>query len=90
MIPVLKIFVNYKQSGISNSFINTTMIEIEYEFRDSVHEMLLEGTSYDEPNESEIKEHCLHKGYESQNLEIWFDNLQKFWRFDANLVRIVL
>lgn len=66
------------------------MIEIEYEFRDSVHEMLLEGTSYDEPNESEIKEHCLHKGYESQNLEIWFDNLQKFWRFDANLVRIVL
>lgn len=90
MIQVLKIFVNYKQNGFSNSFINTPMIEIEYEFRDSDYEMLLEGTSYDKPNESEIKEHCLRKGYELQNLETWFDNLQKFWRFDANLLRIVL
>ena len=66
------------------------MIEIEYEFSDSEHEMLLEGSSYDKPRDSEIIEHCLRKGYELQNLEIWFDNLQKFWRFDANLVRIVL
>lgn len=66
------------------------MIEIEYEFYERDYEMFLEGTSYDKPCDSEIIEHCLQEGYELQNLEIWFDDFQFFWRFDANLVRIVL
>ena len=61
---------------------------MEYEYRDSGWEMFLEDSADSEPSESEIIEHAKSRGFELKNLEIWFDNFQKFWRFDADLVRL--
>ena len=62
--------------------------KMEYEYRDRDWEMWIEGSSNEKPNKSEIIEHVKSKGFELKNIEIWFDNLQKFWRFNADLVRI--
>ena len=61
---------------------------MEYEFRDKEWEMWLEGSADDEPDESEIIEQAKGKGFELKNIEIWFDIFQKFWRFNADLVRL--
>ena len=61
---------------------------MEYKYRDSGWEMFLEGSSDNEPSESEIIEHAKGKGFQLKNIEIWFDNFQKFWRFNADLVRL--
>ena len=66
---------------------NKSVMEYEYEYRDRSYEMWLEGTSDYFPIELEIIEHAKQKGYELQNIEIWFDNLQKFWRFSADLIK---
>ena len=61
---------------------------MEYEYRDRDWEMCLEGSADNKPNESEIIEHAKSQGFELKNIEIWFDNLEKFWRFDAILRRL--
>ena len=60
---------------------------MEYEYRDRDWEMWLEGTSYNEPNKEEIIKHAKSKGYKLNGIEIWFDNMQGFWRFSADLVK---
>lgn len=61
---------------------------MDYEFRDKEWEMWLEGSADDEPDESKIIEQAKGKGFELKNIEIWFDIFQKFWRFNADLVRL--
>ena len=72
---------------VRSALIIRTMKNEYYEYRDRDWEMWLEGSSDDKPNESEIIEHAKSKGFELKNIEIWFDNLQKFWRFNADLIR---
>ena len=63
-----------------------TIKTMEYEYR--YLEMWLEGSADNKPSESEIIEHAKSRGFELKNIEIWFDNFQKFWRFNADLVRL--
>ena len=75
-----------KQSLIDDGYealINKTM---EYEYR--YLEMWLEGSADNKPSESEIIEYAKGRGFELKNIKIWFDNFQKFWRFNADLVRL--
>ncbi len=60
---------------------------MEYEYRDRDFEMWLEGTSDEKPFESDIIEDAKSKGFHLNNIEIWFDTFQSFWRFNADLVR---
>ncbi|NQY43937.1 MAG: hypothetical protein HRT87_11410 [Legionellales bacterium] len=60
---------------------------MEYEYRDRDWEMWLEGTADNEPNKKEMIEHAKGKGYKLNDIEIWFDNMQGFWRFSADLVK---
>ena len=59
---------------------------MEYEYR--YLEMWLEGSADNKPSESEIIEYAKGRGFELKNIKIWFDNFQKFWRFNADLVRL--
>ena len=73
-----------KQSLIDDGYealINKTM---EYEYR--YLEMWLEGSADNKPSESEIIEYAKGRGFELENIKIWFDNFQEFWRFNADLV----
>ena len=56
---------------------------MECEYRD--REMWLEGTSDKKPFESDIIEHAKAKGFYLENIKIWFDTFQSFWRFNADL-----
>jgi hypothetical protein len=58
----------------------------EYEYRTQSHIMWLEGTDYEKPSEEEIRNDAKTKGFNLENLEIWYDTMQFFWRFGANLV----
>ncbi len=60
---------------------------MEYEYRDRDWEMWVEGSADDKPNESEIIEHAKRREFELENIEIWYDNFQKCWQFNADLVR---
>jgi hypothetical protein len=61
---------------------------MEYEYRLQEWEMWLEGTSDNKPNKDEIIKHAKSKGYKLNKLNMWFDNMQGFWRFGANLVNV--
>ena len=61
---------------------------MEIEIRERSWEMWLEGTSYKEPSRNEIVEYALTYNYKTRNLEVWFDNMQKFWRFNADIISL--
>jgi len=58
---------------------------MEYEYREREWEMWLEGTADNEPNKDEIIKHAKEKNYKLKNLQVWFDSMQGFWRFGADL-----
>jgi hypothetical protein len=60
---------------------------MEYEYRDRDWEMWLEGSSDEKPIKSDIVEHAKSNGYSLENIKIWFDNMQHFWRFSADLIK---
>jgi hypothetical protein len=60
---------------------------IHYEYRDRVGEMWLEGSCDKDPNKDEIYENAKQNGFKLKNLVIWYDTLQEFWRFNADLIR---
>ena len=64
-------------------------MNIDYEYRDREWEMWLEGTADTKPEESEIVESAKAKGFTLDNIDIWFDSMQFFWRFSADLVPIL-
>tara|TARA_R110000744_G_scaffold329836_1_gene435398 strand:+ start:937 stop:1125 length:189 start_codon:yes stop_codon:yes gene_type:complete len=59
---------------------------MEYEYRIQEWEMWLEVTSDNKPCKEEIIKDAKIKGFELNNLDMWFDNMQGFWRFRADLV----
>lgn len=58
------------------------------EYRSQQHEMLVEGTSDFKPNENEIMEHGAKNGFFVTDIEIWFDSMQGFWRWNGNIIRL--
>ena len=58
------------------------------EYRSQQHEMLVEGTSDFKPTENEIMEHGAKKGFFVTDIEIWFDSMQGFWRWNGNIIRL--
>ena len=60
---------------------------MQYEYRDRGWEMWLEGSSDEKPKKNEIINHAKNKGYMLKNIQIWFDNMQGFWRFQADIVK---
>ena len=73
-----------KQSLIADGYEKEEIKEYEYRYL----EMWLEGSADNKPSESEIIEYAKARGFELKNIKIWFDNFQKFWRFNADLVRL--
>jgi len=74
-------------SFIDIYYINNKHIDFEFDSRS--WKMCFEGTSEKELTEKElesIKEYIKTKGFKISNFKIWFDNVQYFWRFDADLV----
>jgi len=50
-------------------------------------QLWLEGSNETEPTTIEITENAKTKGYKLKNLDIYFDEMQKFWRFRAILIK---
>ena len=58
----------------------------EFEYRTQLHEMWLEGTSDEKPNEEVVITDAALRGYDIVNFDAWFDTMQFIWRFHADLV----
>lgn len=57
---------------------------------DQTHEMWAEGTSIGEglkPKEQDIQQLLGSEGWIADEIDIWFDNLQKFWRWSCKIAR---
>lgn len=57
------------------------------EIRDQQHLMDAEGTSDVEPKSEDIKMLLLSENWECSNIDIWFDNMQGFWRWNCDISR---
>lgn len=55
------------------------------EIRNQPHLMAAEGTDDKKPVGKEIVEYLLKRGYISNNIDIWFDNMQGFWRWNCDI-----
>lgn len=55
------------------------------EIRDQVHEMWAEGTGDIEPVTTDIETLLNNEGYQASNIEIWYDDMQGFWRWNCNI-----
>ena len=55
------------------------------EYRTQVHQMDIDGTSDDEPFACDIVDIVESNGFTLENLDIWFDQLQGFWRFNGDI-----
>jgi len=49
------------------------------------HEMWAEGTADNEPTEYEVIQHMHEFNWEVENVEIWRDHIQQFWRWNCDL-----
>ena len=47
--------------------------------------MDIDGTSDDEPFACDIVDIVESNGFTLENLDIWFDQLQGFWRFNGDI-----
>jgi hypothetical protein len=62
------------------------------EIFDQAHQMWAEGTSIGEgeglePKEQDIQHLLGGEGWIADEIDIWFDNLQKFWRWSCKIAR---
>ena len=55
------------------------------EIRDKKHLMDAEGTSDIEPKAEDIKSLLRLENWECSNIDIWFDNMQGFWRWNCDI-----
>ncbi len=56
---------------------------------DQTHKMWAEGTSIGEglkPKEQDIQHLLGSEGWVADEIDIWFDNLQGFWRWSCKIV----
>ena len=58
------------------------------EIRSQPHEMRFEGTHYTRPRKAEIEKAVIAKGFVAYGYDIWFDTVQKVWRFGGHIGRI--
>ena len=60
------------------------------EIYDQSPQMWAEGTSIGavEPKEQEIQYLLGSEGWITDEIDIWFDNLQKFWRWSCKITRM--
>ena len=56
------------------------------EIFDQKHQMWAEGTSDVEPLEKDIKNLLGGEKWSSDKINIWFDNMQGFWRWNCNII----
>ena len=56
--------------------------------RSQPYEMLFEGTHGTRPRKTEIEKAVMVEGFVAYDYDIWFDTLQKFWRFGGQIRRI--
>ncbi len=61
---------------------------MDIEIRSQPNEMLFEGTYETRPRKTEIEKAVIEKGFMPYEYDIWFDSLQKFWRFGGHIRRI--
>ena len=62
------------------------------EIFDQEWKMYAEGTSIGEgeglePNEEDIQKLLATEGWIADEIDIWFDNLQKFWRWSCKIIK---
>jgi len=62
------------------------------EIFDQAHQMWAEGTSIGsgeglEPKEADIQKLLSGEGWIADEIDIWFDNLQKFWRWSCKIAK---
>ena len=55
------------------------------EIRDQEHLMDFEGSSDEKPTENEIIAIVFKRGYVAENIDIFYDNMQGFYRFRGEL-----
>ena len=72
---------------------NKNMIDREHtEIFDQVHQMYAEGTSNNlnelEPTKEDIENLLDSEGFKAYKIEIEFDNMQKFWRWNCKISKI--
>lgn len=62
------------------------------EIFDQPHQMWAEGTSIGNgegtmPEEQDIRRLLGNEGWEAAEIDIWFDGLQKFWRWNCKITK---
>ena len=57
------------------------------EILDQKHQMYAEGTSDIKPTAKDIELFLKHEGWDIYNLDIFFDSMQGFWRWNCDIVR---
>lgn len=55
------------------------------EIRTHAHLMDAEGTADTKPMKSEIEFLLSKEDYNAKDIEIWFDNMQGFWRWNCEI-----
>lgn len=60
------------------------------EIFDQSHKMWAEGTSIAsnkelEPKEQDIQKLLAYEGWIANEIDIWFDNMQRFWRWSCKI-----
>lgn len=59
----------------------------DFEIFDQAYMMYAEGCQYDKPTEVDVSLAVSHAYYYAYNIEIFFDDLQKFWRWTCDIKR---
>ena len=62
-----------------------TLKRIETEIFDQSYKMWAEGTSDFKPTEELVSNHIAGYGFISDEIDIWYDNLQHFWRWNCKI-----
>ena len=58
---------------------------MEAQFYTQAHQMYLEGTSYEKPTDDEVLIEALNHKYGAFNIDIFYDSMQNFWRYYADI-----
>lgn len=57
------------------------------QLRTQQHLMDAEGTDYEHPNIEEINDYVNGRGYICLDIDIWFDKMQGFWRWNCKIIK---
>lgn len=58
------------------------------EIRSQIHLMDAEGTSDSKPIKLDVKELIKQEGWIASNIEIFYDNMQGFWRWNCKIKKL--